>query len=1702
MMLMNFALFLFFLHPLLAGDPPAGIQYSVPLQFTVNAGQWQEDILFGILNGKETLSLRLNGLYVEAPMPDEAGGGEMHPIEHGRMLVDRSSSLSFIGGNPRSVLGMDSLQVVSNFYFGSHSDSWYESVANHGRVVYKDVWPYIDVEYEAKENRLLQRIRYRPGADLSAACFLVTGAHMQMAMKTAINRGGIGEEAQMSDVQLVWSGDTVGYRLERGMVYNGYCLETEFTTFVRGLEGTHSEITDDSGEMTISGWARQGLPMKNSLPIDRPRFNCIVRFTCDGQDLLFSTYLMLLPTWDCRNYEHGKRLARDTDTSFFYLVNWMPTESDYIHHRPSGGYPPVSSNALQEYDTLWTSYLGRFSRTGHVLFGSTFGHRWETGRSLIFLTDIERADDGSLYLLGMAKDEHFPYVLSSALYPPTDEWGSYILRLGRDCDTVLAGTFFVPGNYGCFTTDIAIDIDGSILLAGQLDLGELPVTANAFQPVRPVPDPNPSYHLYMNRRDNFITRLSTDLDRIEYCSYLGGSRSEDASVGCGLVDHDSLGFFVFNSNHFTISHTRFQPRIIPDGTGGAIVAGLTRSADFPLLHPVQSEVKIDPLSSSFDGTLFITRFDRSGDVLFSTLYGGSDKEMLHQLQMLDCGRILLGGETRSEDFPLKNSAASRDTLLPDGVWINNALFLTVFNLDGGLHLSTLWGDAMLINFELDQAPSYMSGGYVFLADNLNATGNLGSFLLTPCNSFWFEPDSLGSLFSRIPISRYYFPLCDEDFLGCDLRAPGRVVIDTVRRSIVPARFPVRLTTYNPHESYIATGTELRLSLPAGLRLDSADQGAVRYLPGVIGPGDSSTTVWNVVVDTGQGLPDLSRIEVEQWYRIAGLPVNCLRSYSACALDMEITRGSLPVPELRCTVEMRDTLSNEERLLPLRLVLENVGTEHSGMLRATVGITGEGVTVEPTGDSTRTLGVGSGARHEEDWLLRADRRAWSRQVHVHVDVYDDYGRLPLACGADVFIEAAPGLSCALTGLAQLTADSSTGAPQPRYFTLFGALTNITDADVTGLEASLQWTNAPWLRIASGRPVRQTWVQLAARAKWETEWRMEATGMPIDTTAVDIRLMYRHAADTVWKFCTHQLTAYPRRTELACDLWGTDSVRTVGGVPVPQEMLIQCQLRNDGSVSRTISGVELQVPGTAGVTLLDAARQSGGALSPGGNLQRQWQLRAQALRPSRIPVFEVHAYEKGTSTGMDSLVSVCTHAVFIEGMDGLICSMPAIDTVCFNRAMINYEPDTVMVQFDLENLLDTEETNIEAVIDLTQASRLVLPATEPASKTIAAIDSHATASLMWKLLPQAAPVAEDQQVTVRYRSDQMTEWKECTATIHIEAWPEEPGITCETGGHDSLFADWHEERFIPNPLHLSYTVTNTGTVALTGCEASIILPPEFSLAGSDSTQSFTSPEYANQPGGPAPEGTLLPGASCSRWWKITPAQNIADTDPRLITWIWKSNEQGTESGCTHIVYIIPDNPPGLVLTPLHLYFEAERGGALPVEQQVQLWTGGGLAMPWTAQPSEWWLDAQPTSGSQSTQISVQPNSTLLDVGAHGADLLFAATPTDRHVAITYVIRKSTGIESPATPGALTLDAWPQPVPAGARLYVHIGGEAGGSCRVTLHDLLGRERLTRYAETASPVVLDLGALQLSTGVYLLRAIADNGAQATRMISVTGGR
>jgi hypothetical protein len=154
-----------------------------------------------------------------------------------------------------------------------------------------------------------------------------------------------------------------------------------------------------------------------------------------------------------------------------------------------------------------------------------------------------------------------------------------------------------------------------------------------------------------------------------------------------------------------------------------------------------------------------------------------------------------------------------------------------------------------------------------------------------------------------------------------------------------------------------------------------------------------------------------------------------------------------------------------------------------------------------------------------------------------------------------------------------------------------------------------------------------------------------------------------------------------------------------------------------------------------------------------------------------------------------------------------------------------------------------------------------------------------------------------------------------------------------------------------------------------------------------------------------------------------------------------------------------------------------------------------MPWTSQSSAWWLAAQPASGSQSAQVLVQPTSTQLDVGSHATELTFAATPASRSVAVTYVIRKSTGIEEPVSPDGSALDAWPQPVSVSGMLHVRVES-AGENERISLIDVLGRERISINPGESGSVTIDLAPLQLSPGMYILRMTSHTGIRQRRIV------
>ena len=85
-----------------------------------------------------------------------------------------------------------------------------------------------------------------------------------------------------------------------------------------------------------------------------------------------------------------------------------------------------------------------------------------------------------------------------------------------------------------------------------------------------------------------------------------------------------------------------------DGQGNIYVAGRTDSPDFPVKNPIQA------VSKAFS-QIFIAKFSPTGDLLFSTYYGGSANDLATGIALDPAGNIYVTGTLQSNDFPVANA---------------------------------------------------------------------------------------------------------------------------------------------------------------------------------------------------------------------------------------------------------------------------------------------------------------------------------------------------------------------------------------------------------------------------------------------------------------------------------------------------------------------------------------------------------------------------------------------------------------------------------------------------------------------------------------------------------------------------------------------------------------------------------------------------------------------------------------------------------------------------------------------------------------------------------------------------------------------------------------------------------------------------------------------------------------------------------------
>jgi hypothetical protein len=333
------------------------------------------------------------------------------------------------------------------------------------------------------------------------------------------------------------------------------------------------------------------------------------------------------------------------------------------------------------------------------------------------------------------------------------EVGDYDRSRPLTIDPLLVYSQFIGGSesddYG---RAVAVDTAGAIYVAGETDADDFPVSSSAFQ------TRNGSAFRYAASRDAFVAKISADGTSLLWATYLGGDLEEtstalavDAAGSVYLTGSTLSSDFPTTPGAYdrTINDTllversdAFAAKIAADGAslvystylggavfdvgrsiavdsgGAAVVAGLTRSQNFPTTP------------GAFDTTItggnlddvFVTKLSANGaSLVFSTALGGTQYEKLGTIAIDATNAVYIAGSTASPNFPTTAGAFDQTMSGSDG-------FVAKLSANGAVLLrSTLIGGS---GFEEARALALDATGAVYVAgygDSTDFPATAGSY---------------------------------------------------------------------------------------------------------------------------------------------------------------------------------------------------------------------------------------------------------------------------------------------------------------------------------------------------------------------------------------------------------------------------------------------------------------------------------------------------------------------------------------------------------------------------------------------------------------------------------------------------------------------------------------------------------------------------------------------------------------------------------------------------------------------------------------------------------------------------------------------------------------------------------------------------------------------------------------------------------------
>ncbi len=666
---------------------------NLPLYFEPNQGQTKGQVKFLSRGAGHTLFLMHSKAVLLVTRFER---GRIESWNTGRRMNGTVLGMSFIGANRSpQISGEEELPGKVNYFVGSNPGRWRTNIATYGRVLYRDLYPGIDLTYYGHEGQLEYDFVVRPHADLrrilvgfSGAEKLEVDAQGDLVLRAGpevirqrrpiayqeVN--GIRREIPVSYV--LKGAHRVAFKVAAHDSNRPLIIDPAlfYSTYLGGSvrDGGQGIAVDSAGNAYVTG-----LTNSPDFPTATGAFQSALAGGFDAfvtkinpvgsAPLVYSTYL------GGSGDDYGLGIAVDAAgnaslTGFTNSTNF-PTTLSAFQTTPGG-----SADA----------FVTKLNSSGSALIYSTYlGGSGDDAGQGIALDSL-----GSAYVTGFTSSTNFPHSVAAFQTKLAGSFDAFVTKLNLAGSAPLVYSTYLGGSSDDRGFGVAVDSSGNAYVTGYTTSTDFPTTPGAFQTT------------YAGGADVFVTKLNpAGSTPLLYSTYLGDSGQDIGQAiavnasGNAFVTGKTSGSFPTTAGSFQSAFgggvndafvTRLNPSgsaplvystylggsgddasygIALDGSDDAHLTGYTASANFPTTAGV---FQTNFAGGPFDA--FVTKLNPAGSapLIYSTYLGGSGEDAGQAIAVDGLFNAYVTGFTGSTNFP--TTAGAFQTTMNNGTVFN------------------------------------------------------------------------------------------------------------------------------------------------------------------------------------------------------------------------------------------------------------------------------------------------------------------------------------------------------------------------------------------------------------------------------------------------------------------------------------------------------------------------------------------------------------------------------------------------------------------------------------------------------------------------------------------------------------------------------------------------------------------------------------------------------------------------------------------------------------------------------------------------------------------------------------------------------------------------------------------------------------------------------------------------------------------------